>query len=630
MWQGAAVGRSRARRGLPRPPPDTPLHPTLAGAHSPQAAGSSPRAPPLPLELDSATHHAMLLAKLHGHVDPEQEWPAAGGGACTRVSLALSAGQRAKADISALALRLHLAGWDEAAVCLRTYQVMAETARRQLDALVTHGGSRAAALGGGAGGAAAAVTTTTTTAGGSTPATTSRPGQEPGNLTLELQALVVEVLGPEPGAAAPAPPQPLTDPPIMVPAATLRTRASLELRRGEGPELRAGLAVPALLVAFGAVPAMAAEDELELPLHDSLLGMRAFEMTLLSGGQQTSVGISVDRLSLWASPNNLTAAAVLAGAAADEAARLAAQAGADGALDAHTQSVAGHREDGRLATSQLTLKLNVHAAALLLSAAQEGDGDGLAPLFEAMAGGLSADVRDMGAGLEGSLAARPLVSALNGRKGAWEPVVEPWACRLEFAQPAVAAGPGGVRASRMRLSSKQPLELSVTEAAVDAAAKAVAALDQVKRAQAEPRSWGRRHAHAPGCDGATWDSDAPSGGSGFASSFWLSNQTGSTLGVWLARVAEASAAAVPPPECPPHLVVAPGRRVPLPVLPQFAGSSALHAGQPSAEEGVADCGGATAPGATLLGCPSRPHFRTLLWFQLQDQGQLCGPLLLDR
>ena len=61
----------------------------------------------------------------------------------------------------------------------------------------------------------------------------------------------------------------------------------------------------------------------------------------------------------------------------------------------------------------------------------------------------------------------------SGVKLGWEPLLEPWQCRLAFAAP-TAAPPSQHR--RLSITSTQGLELTVTQAAVEAAALAGGAL----------------------------------------------------------------------------------------------------------------------------------------------------------
>ena len=87
--------------------------------------------------------------------------------------------------------------------------------------------------------------------------------------------------------------------------------------------------------------------------------------------------------------------------------------------------------------SQLTLKLTVHTLAALLSlqptpssGAGKGHHGGSSPLFEFAATALSADVLDVEGGcLGGTARAHLQLSAFNGSKLGWEPVLEPWRCK---------------------------------------------------------------------------------------------------------------------------------------------------------------------------------------------------------
>lgn len=440
----------------------------MAGAQSPPA-GRSPRSPPLPIQLDSSAYDPLLLVKLHGQVEQGL------AGARTWVTLLLSSGQEAEVEVNALVARVHLQCWEEAALCLRTYHVLAEQARRQLDlATLPANGGRLAAPGAPAAGVPAAGAGAPTGQGGaaaSPAAISSRPAlqqqHQPACYKVALHTLLVEVLGPgatssHSPAAARALPQA-----SVLPACSLRSRASMELQRGCTGETRVLLSVPALLLACSSVEAGAAAEVLQLPLPDALLGMRQLELTLVSelsapvpaasaaqepalqapqqpqqqaqvlaqqqqqqaqGVQQTSVGISVDQLSCWASPHSLAVATVLASNATKEAAALAAHAAGD-ALEPERPVVPQPTKSSTGPAHQLTLKLNLHQLGVLLSALHEGQGQPT-PLFELAAGQVSADVRDFGAGsLDGSVKTRLLVNVLNGHKLAWEPLLEPWECR---------------------------------------------------------------------------------------------------------------------------------------------------------------------------------------------------------
>ena len=204
-------------------------------------------------------------------------------------------------------------------------------------------------------------------------------------------------------------------------------------------------------------------------------------------------------------------------------------------------------------------------------------------------------------------------------------------CRLEYCLLTGAGPQSASSARRVRVSSQQGLELSITEVAVDAAALLAAGLQQAAAAAAHPAGW-EQHCQVVGSSSA------------YSANFSLDNQTGSTVHVWLVRGEDTSAAQAPAPEGPPDLEAAPGQRVPLPAPPHSAGAAfrSQHAGEPSVQEGVTS-GSSTSSSSgshpwdsthqqpsALLERLSRPRFRTLLYFRLSEQGQLCGPIHLDR
>ena len=114
----------------------------------------------------------------------------------------------------------------------------------------------------------------------------------------------------------------------------------------------------------------------------------------------------------------------------------------------------------------LTMKLNLHKLAVLLSLAQHPAEAGAAaagsaagdsgrpgarhrhllapvPLFELVGEAVSLDLHDLGAGwLEASVATRLQLEVFSSSKQGWEPVLEPWQCRR------VRRAGGGERAGR--------------------------------------------------------------------------------------------------------------------------------------------------------------------------------------
>ncbi|PSC70464.1 Methionine gamma-lyase isoform A [Micractinium conductrix] len=717
----------------------------LEGAQSPTGLGSAQPAP-LPLQLGSREHDSQLLLLLHAASPPRgaaaaaaaaradaqstagSPGSAAGGLAAERfdgedggqqrdegrtviaAQLQLQAAQHAVVTINTLALRAHAAGWEEAAQCLHTYAVLAEQAQRQY---ATASEARAASpwghqQGGGGGVQPAAARASDTAA-------------PPGALALRLhlRSLLLEAVADGEGSFGG---------PGLVPALTLQAQVQLEADRGADGASRLQLAVPGLLLAVGTVASAGAAPgdgggcnagppaTLALPLQDSLLGLRGLELSLVSQQQrrhsqpaattadgsvqlgdahQVSVGATLAQASVWAYPRNLCAAAALAGHAQVLAAGVAAQlplGELDGGMGDKAQPP-GAPGAAAAPPRQFTAKVNVGKAAVLLSLLSREDAGSLAParqqrllaepapLLELAAAAVTADVRDMGAGsVEGSVKAELQVAVFSAIKMGWEPLVEPWQCRLAFAAPTTA--PPAVR-QRLAVSATQGLELTVTQAALEAAALAGGALQAAADVAADPSLLEAR-LEAAGSNAA------------YSAAYWLRNQTGSTLELWLAGAndtapgdgstsagigdsgssgssgsspsrgtpfasagtsAAGSARGTPRLVAgPPELVVRPGARVVLPVVaPSSTAQQGLHVGLPcplhgvagqaahpphdlrqsSGRLGLAPAGVATPSAHSSAGglhgheAPP-PRTRPLLYFRLAEQADVSGPLHLDR
>jgi hypothetical protein len=280
----------------------------------------------------------------------------------------------------------------------------------------------------------------------------------------------------------------------------------------------------------------------------------------------------------------------------------------------------------------------------------------------------------MGAGvLEGTVKSELQVAVFSGIKLGWEPLLEPWHCRLKFATP-TSVPP--VQHQRLAVSSVQGLELTLTQAAVEAAALAGGALQAAAAVASDPSSL-EAQLEAAGSSAA------------YSAAFWLHNQTGSTLELWLAGSeddggftrgqpstiglggSEDGGSASPAtarssswrgsrvPSCLPELVVRPGGRVVLPVVASSEQQQGLHAGSPcplegvarqrrhsgglhasSSKAGLAAAGGASATprlpeggSSSSLGTSrgtAAAQSRPLLYFRLTEQAEICGPLHLDR
>ncbi len=282
------------------------------------------------------------------------------------------------------------------------------------------------------------------------------------------------------------------------------------------------------------------------------------------------------------------------------------------------------------------------------------------------------------------------MAAFSGIKLGWEPLLEPWRCRLQLAAPSgTPSAQHAQQHQRLSVSSAHGLELTVTQTALEAAALAGGAL-VAAAAVAEDPSLLDAQLEAAGNSAA------------YSAAYWLHNQTGTTLEVWLAANAEQQAGGSSPGGSPgssggsssgspgyasagsasggsqgpwlpagrPELVVRPGGRVALPVV---AASSAqrhgLHVGRPSPSQGVllphlpggrhqrSSLGHSSSSSRLLAPLGSAPHLhhgqlhstatlegsssglaaaaaalqtRPLLYFRLAEQPDVCGPLHLDR
>lgn len=276
------------------------------------------------------------------------------------------------------------------------------------------------------------------------------------------------------------------------------------------------------------------------------------------------------------------------------------------------------------------------------------------------------------------------MAAFSGIKLGWEPLLEPWQCRLQLAAP---TGLPSSQHQRLSVSSTQGLELTVTQTALEAAALAGGALAAAAAVAADP---------------SLLDAQLEAAGSSaaYSAAYWLHNQTGSTLELWLAASegqpevggspadspggssdtssssrgfasAGSSSAGSQGPWVPaglPELVVRPGGRVALPVVSASgAQQQGLHVGRPSASQGVlvphppaaagqqphlahsasssrlllpadsmprllqlhstATLGGS---GSGLAAAAAALQTRPLLYFRLAEHADVCGPLHLDR
>jgi hypothetical protein len=548
---------------------------------------------------------------------------------------------------------------------------------------------------------------------------------------LHLQSLLVELLADEEAQTSSS-----TDSgswgadEALVPAAALQAELQLSAELAPDGSSRVHLLLPGLLLSVGAVSASAAAAAppalLGLTLGDALVGLHSLELSLVSQQQhrhlqpaattaegsvlvgaarQVSVGATLVQASLWAHPRNLCAAAALAGHAHALAASLAAHLPLQGDVDggasaAQADAAPGEGEEGGPGPLQLTFKLNVQKAAVLLSLLSREDDSAPAghhrllpeptPLLELAAAAVTADVHDLGSGvLEGTLKSELQVAAFSGIKLGWEPLLEPWRCRLQFAAPSGAPS-AQQQHQRLSLSSTQGLELTVTQAALEAAALAGGALVAAAAVAEDP---------------SLLDSQLEAAGNSAAyiAAYWLHNQTGTTLEVWLAANEEQQAGGSSPGSSPgssrggsssaspryasagsvsggsqgpwqparrPELVVRPGGRVALPVVvASSAQHHGLHVGRPSATRGVLlphlpggrsqqfSLGHSASSSRLIARLDGAPHLlhgqrhstatledsssglaaaaaalqtRPLLYFRLAEQVDFYGPLHLDR
>lgn len=248
--------------------------------------------------------------------------------------------------------------------------------------------------------------------------------------------------------------------------------------------------------------------------------------------------------------------------------------------------------------------------------------------------------------------------------------------RLQATVP-LAVPPPSNQHHRLSVSSAQNLELTVTQSALEAAVLAAGALQAAAAVAEEPGSLGSHLTAA--CGSAT-----------HSAAYWLHNQTGCQLELWLSHGKhDADAAASPQGSSSPHaagsehgslgssspdggksspgvplrlpeLVVQPGARVMLPVVAAARSRQhGLHVGSPCPQQGVvqfpphsahgslqrstgsrrglAGLGAAPGtpghpPGLSGLGAAAasadRParQARTQLRFRLSGQEAVCGPL----
>lgn len=253
------------------------------------------------------------------------------------------------------------------------------------------------------------------------------------------------------------------------------------------------------------------------------------------------------------------------------------------------------------------------------------------------------------------------------------------ACRLQFAAP-TSSPPPPTQHQRLTLSSTHGLEVTVTQAALEAAVMAGGVVQAAAAVAADPSALGERL-------------EAACGSAAHSAAFWLHNETGSALELWLAAddgdgsslggacpggstsssfdsgsagdstaaAAGGSRRASRVPSGLPELVVRPGARAVLPVVAAGGSGAAqhqgVHVGAPCPVQGVARprasfcadlhhsssrlglAGLGAAPGTprrapsfgALGGGGMAPRqSRPLLYFRLAEQQEVCGPLHLDR
>ena len=288
------------------------------------------------------------------------------GDSCTLVTAQLEH-QRAVVTVDSVAVRLHAAGWEEAAQCLRMYAVQAEQAQRQFAAAAEARAASSAVLAR----PASAAATASSKQRAAEQASAAPAQQQHLAVQLHLQSLLVELVADAQQQRHSSGGGGFDSADGLVPVCTLQAQLQLDTEQAADGRSRLKLLLPGLLLAAGAVRAAAvappgsaaaggAPAPLVLPLQESLLGLRHLEVSLLSQEQQrqlqpaattadgsvllgaahqVSVGVTLAQASVWAHPRNLCAAAALAGHAQALAAGLAAQlqgGGAefsDGALD---------------------------------------------------------------------------------------------------------------------------------------------------------------------------------------------------------------------------------------------------------------------------------------------------------
>ena len=242
------------------------------------------------------------------------------------------------------------------------------------------------------------------------------------------------------------------------------------------------------------------------------------------------------------------------------------------------------------------------------------------------------------------------------------------ACRLKGVAPTSAAAS---QHHLLGISSSQGLELTVSPAALEAAALAGGALQAVGVVAADPAALGAQLA-------------AVSSGSSHSAAYWLDNQTGSSLEVWLSGTkpggaTAAASVATPAGDAavggdgggmtpgaarllarPAELVVRPGGRAALPVVTaSVSQQQGRHVGRPCPLHGVdglrqerqlvqqeeqqqrsgrlsSACpeergggGDGRAAAASTGAAPALETRRPLLYFRLAGQGNISGPLRLD-
>lgn len=292
------------------------------------SSGASPEvASPASQPGSAGSSAALASAGSQPPPSPSLAGSASGSSSCTTVTAWLQPEHRQVAvELDAVALRLHAAGWEEAAQCVLTYAVLAEQAQRQYTVAAA---ARAASplVARRAAAAAASLAPAAVSHGGST------------GVRLHLHSLLVELLADGDMQAAHSSADSSWEPgDSPIPAATLQTALQVEAEAAADGRSRVRVTVPGLLLAVGVVPAGVASSSplapLALPLSDSLLGLHRLELSLVSQQQprqlqpaattaegsvllgpahQVSVGATLAQASVWANPRNLCCAAALAG-----------------------------------------------------------------------------------------------------------------------------------------------------------------------------------------------------------------------------------------------------------------------------------------------------------------------------